>query len=65
VLPNESPYNSPDVVRALFSTIAHNKITQKKQPKFKKSIEEKESDNTEKGLPKNAGLPWTEEQKMS
>jgi hypothetical protein len=65
VLPNESPYNSPDVIRALFSTIAHNKITQKKQPKFKKSIEEKQSDNTEKGLPKNAGLPWTEEQKMS
>ena len=35
----------------------------KKQPKVKKTLEQKQTENLENGLPKNAGLPWTEEQK--
>ena len=63
VLPNESPYNNPDIIRALFVVIDHLKNPPKKQPKVKKTIEQKQSENIENGLPKNAGLPWTEEQK--
>ncbi|WP_207234082.1 hypothetical protein [Shewanella maritima] len=39
------------------------KQTPKKQPKVKKTLEQKQAENLENGLPKNAGLPWTEEQK--
>ena len=63
MLPNESPYNNPDTIRALFAAIAHIKNPPKKQPKIKKTIEQKQSENIENGLPKNAGFPWTEEQR--
>lgn len=55
--PEDSPYNSPDVIRALFYVLRNQPI-QKKQ---KKSLEEKQQENISKGLPKNYGLPWTEE----
>lgn len=55
--PEDSPYNNPDVIRALFYVL-RNKPTQKKQ---KKSLEEKQQENISKGLPKNYGLPWTDE----
>ena len=55
--PEDSPYNNPDVIRALFCVL-RNKPTQKKQ---KKSLEEKQQDNISKGFPKNYGLPWTDE----
>lgn len=55
--PEDSPYNNPDVIRALFYVL-RNKLTQKKQ---KKSLEEKQQENISKGLPKNYGLPWTDE----
>ncbi|ELS9256580.1 hypothetical protein R6H74_004618 [Vibrio parahaemolyticus] len=55
--PEDSPYNNPDVIRALFFVL-RNKPAQKKQ---KKSLEEKQRENVEKGLPKNYGLPWTDE----
>ncbi|EPA0960909.1 hypothetical protein ACQZVH_004320 [Vibrio parahaemolyticus] len=55
--PEDSPYNHPDVIRALFYVL-RNKPTQKKQ---KKSLEEKQQENISKGLPKNYGLPWTDE----
>ena len=63
VLAKESPYNNPDVIRALFAAINHIKGSLTKQPKVKKTIEQKQSENIENSLPKNAGLPWTDEQK--
>lgn len=64
VLPSESPYHSPDVIRALFAIIHHINNPLKKQRKVKKTIEEKQSENIESDLPKNAGLPWTDEQRV-
>ncbi|MDV6254366.1 hypothetical protein [Vibrio sp. EA2] len=55
--PDDSPYNNPDVIRALFYVL-RNKPTQKKH---KKSLEEKQQENISKGLPKNYGLPWTDD----
>ncbi len=60
VLPMESPYNNPDVIRALFAVVNH---INNSQPKVKKSLEQKQCDNIKNGLPKNAGLPWTAEQR--
>lgn len=62
-LPEESPYNSPEIIRALFAALDFIKHPPTRQPKVKKSIEQKQAENLDKGLPKNAGLPWTEEQK--
>lgn len=56
VLPNDSPYNHPEVIRALFHVISL--IPKAKKPK--RTIEQKQEDNLEKGLPKNYGLPWNE-----
>ena len=56
VLPDTSPYNQPDVIRALFHAT-------KLIPKFKaskKTVEDKQHENLEKGLPENHGLPWAE-----
>jgi len=50
----DSPYNNPDVIRALFTLLEH-------LPKRKKSPEERQQENIEKGLPRNTGMPWTEE----
>ena len=56
MLPEFSPYNEPEVIRALFHAI--NLIPKAKKPK--KTIEQKQQENLEKGLPKNYGLPWAE-----
>ncbi|MEH6575642.1 MAG: hypothetical protein V7731_01055 [Amphritea sp.] len=58
LLPSHSPYNSPEVIRALFSCINQIKHPPKKA---KKSPEERQADNTARGLPRNAGLPWNDE----
>ncbi|MGS0690955.1 hypothetical protein [Shewanella sp. 30m-9] len=63
LLPNKSPYNNPDVIRALFTTLDLVKNPLKKRPKVKKTPEQKQAENVESGLPKNAGLPWTDEQR--
>ena len=55
--PENSPYNNPEVIRALFFVL-RNQPMQKKQ---KKSLEEKQRNNVGNGLPKNYGLPWTDE----
>ena len=52
----DSPYNSPKVIRALFTVHAHART-----PKSKLSADEKRQRNVERGLPPNAGLPWTDE----
>lgn len=63
LLPSESPYNHPDVIRALFKTLDFVKNPAKKAPKVKKTPEQKQAENVENGLTKNAGLPWTDEQR--
>jgi len=57
VFPPESPYNDPEVIRALFSILQV--VKQAKKPR--KSVEERRSENLEVGRPMNSGLPWTEE----
>lgn len=54
---DDSPYNNPDVIRALFHVLRNKPV----QKKHKKSLEEKQQDNISKGLPKNYGLPWTDD----
>lgn len=63
VLPNESPYNSPEIIRALFTALDQIKNPAKKLTKIKKTIEQKKAENIENGMPENAGLPWTDNQK--
>ena len=48
LLPSESPYNHPDVIRALFTTLELAKNPAKKAPKVKKTPEQK---NLEKMRP--------------
>jgi hypothetical protein len=57
VFPPESPYNDPEVIRALFSILEF--VKQSKTPR--KSIEERRQQNLDIGRPRNSGLPWTEE----
>ncbi len=57
VFPPDSPYNDPEVIRALFSVLEFVKHARKPR----KTIEERRKDNLEIGRPMNAGLPWTEE----
>ncbi|HIF9165370.1 TPA: hypothetical protein ACX6SG_002424 [Photobacterium damselae] len=59
VLPECSPYNNPEVIRSLFIVIG----AVKQPKKGKKSVEQKQKENILKGLPKNAGLPWAEEER--
>ncbi|MDX3774995.1 hypothetical protein QE250_12795 [Chromatiaceae bacterium AAb-1] len=55
--PEDSPYNHPDIIRALFSVLREQQTVKKP----KKSLEEKQQENLAKGLPMNYGLPWTDE----
>ncbi len=63
VLPEESVYNTPKVIRALFKVLELSKPVKK----VKKTVEEKQLENIANGKPRNAGLPWTDEfrQKIS
>lgn len=65
VLANESPYNNPEVIRALFSVIKNWHKPIKKQSEVKTTPEQKQAENIKNNLPKNAGLPWTQEQKST
>jgi hypothetical protein len=56
----DSPYNQPPVIRALFTVHRYSYI-----PKTKMSPDEKRQKNVELGRPKNAGLPWTEEDRTT
>lgn len=57
VFPQNSPYNEPKIIRALF------KVVDLAWPpgRSKLSLDEKRQRNLERGLPRNAGLPWSEE----
>jgi hypothetical protein len=52
----ESPYNHPRVIRALYAVHKYARI-----PKAKMSPDERRQHNLELGKPRNAGLPWTDE----
>ena len=55
-----SPYNEPRVIRALFTVHRY-----WHGPKARLSPDEKRQRNVELGRPKNAGLPWTEEDRTT
>ncbi len=57
VFPPDSPYNDPEVIRALFFILDVGNSG--KKPRM--SIEERRQNNLELGRPRNAGLPWTED----
>jgi len=52
----DSPYNHPKVIRALFTVHEHARTTRGRM-----SADEKRQRNVERGLPRNAGLPWTDD----
>jgi hypothetical protein len=56
VLPSESPYNDPLVIRALFIALDSIRL-----PRM--TVEQKQQVNLHEGRPKNFGLPWTSEMK--
>lgn len=60
VLPPDSHWNNPEIIRALFTVLRAVRIPAKLS---RKSLEEKQKDNLDNGRPKNAGLPWNEEQR--
>ena len=57
VFPPESPYNDPEVIRALYSMLEF--VKQARKPRM--TVDERRRQNSEIGRPMNAGLPWTEE----
>lgn len=61
VFPPDSPYNDPEVIRALFFILD---VGNRAKPP-KKSTEERRQYNLELGRPRNAGLPWAEEDRAT
>lgn len=59
-IPENSHFNSPEIIRALFTCTQHIKHP---PPKSRKTLEERQAENLSQGLPRNAGLPWTKELK--
>ncbi|WP_330927476.1 hypothetical protein [Candidatus Sororendozoicomonas aggregata] len=59
IFPSNSPYNHPDVIRALFFILRNG--TKDNTKRVKKTIEEKQQINLEKGLPRNYGLLWSDD----
>jgi hypothetical protein len=57
VFPQNSPYNDPKVIRALY------RVVELAWPpgRSKLSLDERRQRNIDRGLPRNAGLPWTQE----
>ena len=53
----DSPYNDPKIIRALF------KVYELAWPagRSKLSLDERRQRNLDRGMPRNAGLPWTDE----
>ena len=57
VFDEQSPYNHPTVIRSLFCCLG---MARRSVRKRRLSPEQRRADNIAKGLPGNAGLPWTE-----
>jgi len=58
--PPHSPYNNPEVIRGLYHAL---EIVRSHRQKTKMTLEEKQQANIDKGLSRNAGLPWEDEQR--
>jgi len=61
VYASDSPYNDPKIIRALF------KVIDLAWPpgRSRLSLDERRQRNIERGMPRNAGLPWTDEDRQS
>lgn len=59
--PDDSPYNHPLVIRALYTVTQATGSSVAPIPK--KSDEEKQMDNIKAGRPRNAGIRWTDGQR--
>ncbi len=57
-LPPTSPYEQPEVIRALHVLLGHVATPTRRR---KLTPEQKQAANLDKGLPRNAGLPWADE----
>ena len=57
-LPPQSPYEQPEVIRALHTLLGHVATPARRR---KLTPEQKQAANLDKGLPRNAGLPWTDD----
>ena len=64
ILPNQSPYNHPEIIRSIFQVVDHLKNPLRKAKKPKKTLEEKRAENLEKGLPRNAGISWNDQERQ-
>ena len=62
LIPIDSPYNNPEIIRALFACLEQLKTSPRRA---RQTPEEKQADNVSKGLPRNAGMPWTESLKSA
>ena len=60
VLPPDSHYNNPTIIRAIFTVLRSVRMPAKAS---RKSIEERQESNIDNGRPKNSGLPWSKEQR--
>lgn len=54
--PKDSPYNHPDIIRALYLVVEQLSSS----TKLKKSLDSRRDSNRAKGLPSNTGLPWSD-----
>ena len=61
VFPPDSPYNDPKIIRALFQAVD----LAWPPGRSKLSLDERRQRNLERGLPRNAGLPWTDDDRST
>jgi len=67
VLPSDSPVNEPQAIRALFWALDRcesDKASAVRGQQTKKSAEDRQRENMQKGLPQNNGLPWQQESRQ-
>ncbi|MDH3715135.1 MAG: hypothetical protein OET44_14975 [Gammaproteobacteria bacterium] len=60
-LPPSSPYEQPEIIRALHTLLVHANSPARRG---KLMPEQKQAANLQKGLPRNAGLAWTDEARV-
>lgn len=61
ILPDEALYNSPEIIRALLCCTHFIKNPPRKA---RRTPEQKRAENLAKGLPANAGMPWTDDLRL-
>ena len=55
LLPTESVFNSPEVIRSLYTAVQH---IRNPPPKVRKTPVQRQEENIRNGLPRNAGMRW-------